>query len=267
MPIHYKLGSFIALVLLVNACVPVTLPLTTTPTIALHDVLDVEKIEFNLSNQIAERIVTESLPELISPITDEPIPRHVNLILENYSKESQFRAEVNIYLLEDVFRFEQSRRDALQSTINGSESPQNYLDSINLFAAEDIKIRPQKLDFQNGSGVSYLYYWGVGPGIPVSNDRLVYQFDGMTNDGKYYVNAQLPVNVPFLPNSNDLSNSNFAPPPLGGIPYPDFNDMNSIIEYANALRTEFTNTPTSSFTPSLEVLDAFINSLLILIKE
>ena len=158
MPIHYKLGSFIALVLLVNACVPVTLPLTTTPTIALHDVLDVEKIEFNLSNQIAERIVTESLPELISPITDEPIPRHVNLILENYSKESQFRAEVNIYLLEDVFRFEQSRRDALQSTINGSESPQNYLDSINLFAAEDIKIRPQKLDFQNGSGVSYLYY-------------------------------------------------------------------------------------------------------------
>ena len=263
----------ILLAFLINACMPATSPnitstqsVITTATIATRSFLTVEKIEFDLSNQIAERIVTETIPELISPITNEPTPKHINLSLENYKIESQLRAEVNIYLLKD-FQFEVPRHDLLRNVINDKESPQAYIDSINLFAAEDIKIRPQKLDFRNGSGVSYLYYWGIGPGIPVSNDRLVYQFDGITNDGKYYIHAQLPVSVPFLPDAIDLSNSGFATPPSGVIPYPDFNDINSIIDYDNTLRAQFREATADTFSPSLANLDAFIQSLLILIKE
>ena len=245
---------------------PATVPASSaTFATTTANVFHVEKIDYKLPDQIAEGIVIESTPESISAITNEPIPKHITMKLVNYSTESQFIAVLSIYLLDDVF--EKPRRDALQNIINNETSPQDYMDSINLFAAEDIKVRPQKLEFQNGSGVSYLYYWGVGPGIPVSNDRLVYQFDGITNNGRYYVTAQLPVNVPFLPDSIDLSSSEFVSPPSGAVPYPDFNDTNSIIEYDNTLRAQFREAAANTFTPSLEDLNAFIQSLLILIKE
>jgi hypothetical protein len=49
------------------------------------------------------------------------------------------------------------------------------------------------LDFQNGSGVRFVTVYGIQDAVPVSNENLVYVFQGITNDGKYYVNAKFRI--------------------------------------------------------------------------
>lgn len=278
--------SLIILAVLLVSCTPATLPPTIAPTrpttavptltpapapsaiytVTVAPVLSIETIDFDLPDQIAEGIVIENFPELISPITDEPVPKHITLFLKNYSVESQFGVEVNIYLWKDMFPFAEQRRISLENVINDQASPQDYLDSIDLFGAEDIKVRPQKIDFQNGSGISYLYYWGVGPGVPVSNDRLIYTFDGLTDDNKYFVRVTLPVKVPFLDDSIDLSQPISSAPP-GVIAYPDYENFESVVEYDNTLYSKLTGSDANVFGPSLDTLDTFISSLLLVIKE
>jgi len=43
------------------------------------------------------------------------------------------------------------------------------------------------LDFQNGSGIRFVTVYGVQDAAPITNENLAYDFQGFTDDGKYYV--------------------------------------------------------------------------------
>lgn len=43
------------------------------------------------------------------------------------------------------------------------------------------------VDFQNGSGVRFVTVYGIQDAVPVSNENLVYIFQGFTEDDKYYL--------------------------------------------------------------------------------
>ena len=53
-------------------------------------------------------------------------------------------------------------------------------------------------DFQNGSGVRYLTMFGQAL-YPIDNQNLFYTYQGLTDDGQYYISAVLPVVNPGLP--------------------------------------------------------------------
>ena len=115
------------------------------------------------------------------------------------------------------------------------------------------------LDFQNGQGVRYLteyaqYY------APVNNYDLFYSFQGLTADGNYWVSAILPVNAAYL----QVSSENPAVPADGILAptwenNPDFDAAMDAyyVEMINKLNT----TADGSFTPGLDCLDQFIQSL------
>jgi hypothetical protein len=52
--------------------------------------------------------------------------------------------------------------------------------------------------FRNGTGVMFVTYWHTELAL-INNDHLQYVFEGLTSDGKYYVVAQTPISVNFLP--------------------------------------------------------------------
>ncbi len=106
----------------------------------------------------------------------------------------------------------------------------------------------QYLDFKDGQGVRYLTEFSQGI-VPLNNHELIYTFQGLTSDGKYYVAAVLPVTHPSLPADGTISGD--EPPEFGS-------DYLAYLENAaNALSTEAANT----FTPDLTLLDAVMNSL------
>ena len=71
-----------------------------------------------------------------------------------------------------------------------------YRDAHDTFYA---KVR--HVSFVNGKGILFVAHWEHGVEY-VSNDKLIYRFEGLTNDGKYYVTAQTSIRVQFLPNES-----------------------------------------------------------------
>ena len=128
----------------------------------------------------------------------------------------------------------------------------------NLYAAQVFSSNEKYLTFQNGQGIRFLteyaqYY------APVNNHDLFYTFQGITSDGKYWVSAFLPVNAAYLQAAYDSVNV-----PADGIPAPAMDDPN----YSNAMELYYVSmleklntTPDASFTPGLDCLDQYIQSL------
>ncbi|MDO9120323.1 MAG: hypothetical protein Q7U31_00960, partial [Anaerolineaceae bacterium] len=121
------------------------------------------------------------------------------------------------------------------------------------------KAQVKYLDFQNGQGVRFLteyaqYY------APVNNDDLFYAYQGITDDGKYWVSAILPINAAYLQAAYDSVNV-----PDGGIPAPALNDNPNYSAEMDAYYPLMLNllntTPDASFTPGLDCLDQYIQSL------
>lgn len=115
----------------------------------------------------------------------------------------------------------------------------------------------QILEFQNGKGVRYLTQFDQAP-FPINNHELFYTFQGITNDGKYYVSAVLPVHASFLVEYGSPE----YPLPADGIPF-DWDNYENTPAYIEAVKQKLNSTDSNSFTPSLSTLDTMIQSIAI----
>ena len=123
-------------------------------------------------------------------------------------------------------------------------------------ADQIIGAQPRIIGFEGGSGVRVLAEYAQYD-APINNHDLFYHFQGLTQDNKYYVVAILPVGAPILASDSQPT----ASIPAGGVPLPasgtpDDAYYASITQNMNGLSPE-------SYTPSLNTLDALIQSLLV----
>ena len=110
--------------------------------------------------------------------------------------------------------------------------------------AQAMRVKVDYLEFKNGTGVRYLTQFNQGIS-PINNAQMLYTFQGLTSDGQYYVAAVLPVTHAELP-SDWLVQS------------PQLSDYTAYMEKITAWLEE---QPGDSLTPSLDALDAAIQSL------
>jgi hypothetical protein len=111
--------------------------------------------------------------------------------------------------------------------------------------------RPQILEFQNGKGVRYISYYSQGPN-PVLDREVFYTFQGLTEDGAFYVSAFFPVQTGVFPTEVP------ACPRCGEPDYDPFSEWTAtLIEQLTALNAQ----PANDFAPSLNVLDDLIQSI------
>lgn len=105
-------------------------------------------------------------------------------------------------------------------------------------------------DFQNGSGVRYLTMYGQAT-YPVDNSNLFYTYQGMTDDGRFYISAVMPVTHTGLPADGDTIVDDWET---------FYNEWDTYItETVDWLNAQ----DPSSFFPSLTVLDEMMASFLI----
>jgi hypothetical protein len=123
-------------------------------------------------------------------------------------------------------------------------------------AAQVFRAQVRYLGFSNGAGVRFVTMYAQGF-LPATNQEVFYTYQGLTSDGAYWVSAVLPVNAAWLaPDANSASN-----PPAGGIAFPANPDGTQLNTYYRAVTDKLNATPAGQFTPSLEALDAMMQSL------
>ena len=131
----------------------------------------------------------------------------------------------------------------LQSQQAGDKLP--FLPLYN--EAQMMHAQVQYLDFKSGKGVRFLTQYAQAP-VPVANDEVIYTFQGLTSDGKYYVAAVLPVTNPVLPASSSD-------------PTQQANVRADYQGYLSKLVAGLNQDAASSFTPDLSKLDALVSSI------
>ena len=125
-------------------------------------------------------------------------------------------------------------------------------------AAQVFRSRIGYFGFQNGQGVRFLteyaqYY------APVNNKDLFYTYQGLTSDGAYWVSAIFPVNAAFLqanPDSVDVPPGGIAIPSMGSATFEA--DMET---YYNTILPILEGSADNAFTPALDCLDLYLQSL------
>lgn len=135
-------------------------------------------------------------------------------------------------------------------------------------AALVIEAQQAKVDFPNGSGIRSIQEYHQAP-VPITNDYLIYSFQGITNDGKYYVSVIAPIRASVLVDESYNPDPNATTPtpvvPEGGVAFPAILDFDSpeYDQYYQAVNDKLSQAATDQFTPSITTLDALVQSILI----
>ncbi|MDX6576206.1 MAG: hypothetical protein QOE96_2159 [Blastocatellia bacterium] len=111
------------------------------------------------------------------------------------------------------------------------------------------------VNFKNGKGVFFLTQWDTET-AQITNEGLEYAFQGITNDGQYYVYAEFSVGAPFLPKGDE--------PNVVAWDEKNYLLLHKSNEYQHYLRpvlTKLEALPANKFQPNLELLEQLIRSL------
>jgi hypothetical protein len=125
-------------------------------------------------------------------------------------------------------------------------------------AAQVFRAQVSYLNFQNGKGIGFLTeYAQYYP--PVNNYDLVYTYQGLTNDGKYWISVFMPVTAPYLQVSSDDPTL-----PADGVAAPEQTSANYdevFAAYYGTMIQKLNSTAVDTFTPSLSCIAQFVQSL------
>lgn len=132
-------------------------------------------------------------------------PTHFEFTFESYTVGDHFHTpKILVYPVEEFQAISDYAEDTIdnlaQALINRpSGGSMSNLPFLPIWpAAQIFSAQVTYFDFQNGSGVRYLTMFGQGL-APVDNQILFYTYQGLTDDGRYYLSAVLPVTHPALP--------------------------------------------------------------------
>lgn len=142
----------------------------------------------------------------------------------------------------DLQRILRERPDRIEGRREIPDVPDNN-------AGRSIFSKSQFLDFRSGSGILYLtqYSQELDPN-PVNNEELTCNFQGLTNDGKYYVAARLAITHTSFPK---------------GIDYTDDIKRDRQRRYLRDEEKVLEGLSEESFQPSLNNLKALLSSIVV----
>jgi hypothetical protein len=263
---------FVVLAVLVTACsgspapaqpsvetiVAGTLEALTASAPIPTEVSGISFVDDNISFVIPTGIATSATEEVVQAVPPSEgtpwwgvYPEHRQYHLAGYALTDVFhRVDVYLYPIEEYIAMNEDvgkNIETLKSLIANPNQPLPerlpFLPTFN--AGQMFYSNFGTVTFQNGSGIRYITEFSQFP-HPISNNGMFYTFQGITNDGLYYVSAILPINVDFLV----------------GYPTPtDQGDFVFIESEVIRVTDQLNNTSSDSFTPKLTVLDTLIQSI------
>ena len=242
-----------------------TLPSTATPqptlpspsaTTVLGSTAQYNGVSFSFSPSLAGQVSGKSVPA----ITDqngapwEIAPQSIQFDFKNYLLSGTLnQPSLIIYPVaayksanNSVTPFIASLQSLLLTKPANISQPLPFLPTWN--AAQIMHSNVSYLKFKDGEGVRYLAEYGQSI-FPINNRMLIYTFQGLTQDGKYYISLVLPVSNSILPADENM-------------PQSDYGTFTANFEnYLKDIQSKLAAQPSASFKPDLAVLDALVQSL------
>jgi len=228
----------------------------------------------NVSLIIPQGLATNALAGTVPALTDtqqwspwDVAPGHIKILVDNYAQFSNQDAEILVYPAQEF----ESTSDMVKENIQRLQALENKsallaaenMPSIPFFNAGQVfAAQMQMVSFEDGAGVRLVTQYASGI-VPVNNSELFYHFQGLTNDGKYYVIAILPTSADFLP--PDETKYTIDSPTV--LDFPGYYKPNATGDdfkaYFKAVTDKLNTVPPQNFKPPLTTLDAFIQSITI----
>lgn len=266
-PSGEDVGTMVAVTLeaLTASVPPATISATAPPPVMNGTQISYENIRFILPAEVGTSALAGTIPAVISEEQGAPwdiAPAYIKFELDGYPLHDTFHAaRILIYPAAEYGAPGQNGSGSiaeLQAILNGSAQPSaGNLPGIPFFNAGQLFAAQIKMPyFQGGSGVRFLTEYGQYYAT-ANNTDLFYQFQGLTDDGKWYILAILPISHPLLAANEDPA----AFVPQGGLPFPGWENENAIAAYYDNVILLLNSATPESFTPSLSALDALIQSI------
>ncbi len=180
----------------------------------------------------------------IAPDAAENTVQHVRFDFEGYAVDTyQYRPAIRVYQVADFAddRIRTAQLERLRTLLDGQIDAGGSIPILHITdSAQFFRTRAEALDFANGRGVRFLTAYPDDM-TRISNLNLFYSFQGISDDGQFYISAVLPVHTP----------------DLAEIPAPEA--FPSYVEYIAAVVRTLENS--TQFTPDLAQLDELIRTL------
>ncbi len=195
----------------------------------------------------------------------EKTPGHLQVSLADYYllRGKTHQPQIYVYPASDYALMLPAAFESIHRLQNYLYAPNNVpaldqLPGVPFFNAQSLfAAHIQPVAFQNGKGIRYLSEYAQYP-ASANNTDLFYNFIGVTSDGERYIVAIFPLTSPVLAETSDAG----APLPSGGIPYPYMaNPQADMSAYYSAVTNLLNTQRPDNFTPSLNQLDALIQSM------
>jgi hypothetical protein len=171
--------------------------------------VEYEGISFSFNPSLAASVFSATVPgqnmgEDYMPF--ETYPTNFEFSFGSYAIADHFLTpQINVYPVDEYRAISSYASDIIDSLLwtLANHPPGGALSDLPFLpmwpAAQMFSTKVSYFDFQNGSGVRYLTMYGQDI-YPVDNQNLFYTFQGLTQDGRYYISAVLPitnVNLPY----------------------------------------------------------------------
>ena len=235
--------------------------------------INYQGVSFSCSSQFSSRI--ELLEFSKSPLQsedDKPDYVHPSYISfefrnkeENLERESNYDKQISIYPTEEYGRmysidesysqwFDEDIK-SFKKLLSAKKAHKNtntrFLEATD--GSFEFKSHLKYLSFKNGKGVGFVTEIAMEPSI-INNKELIWVFEGITNDGKYYILASFPVRASFLPNTSTDEFEGYS-----SDNYEKLSKNNK--KYVSLIKRRLDTFPANQFQPNLENIEELISSL------
>lgn len=248
-----------------TASAPTVTPTATQPS---GNIVTLEHVSFTIPEGLALGAKAQLVPAADGENTApwDMAPEH--LLFEFYGYNDQVAKskamEIQVFPAQEYAGMNAGARQSLPKLESFLAAPDTSLAADQLpavpyyNAAQIFAARVKPIQFASGSGVRMMTQYGQAVG-PVANSATLYHFQGLTSDGKYYIVAILPLGASFLIDGSDP----LAVPPPGGVQFPGYTTLNpsDYESYFQAVTSALNSAAPGTFSPSLETLDALIESI------
>ena len=211
-----------------------------------------EGVSFIFDHSLADSVTPANDPGMVDEANEFwNIPPHLKFTFSNWTLEEAFHEPViRVYSVAD-FRAVNSGvsdyLDALRTIVDTQPGDHEDIRVGDFFnAAQFIRSQVAYLNFQNGKGVRFISQYGQAA-WPIGWPHLFYTFQGLTDDGTYYISIILPIHHPSLPYPDDVV--------MDDAFYDNF------VNYRTEKQNQLNGEDAASFEPSLLILDALVETL------
>lgn len=218
-------------------------------------------VSLTVNYALAKQANGETLPAV--PVQEGPAlggasPAAIRFLFDGAQAPNYFDphlAQVLVYKTDDWVKLDSSTAasvDALKKMLQ--DKPATFEKGIPVLppipAAQVFQVKPQYYDFQNGTGIGFITHYAQDVS-PVLASHPFYTYQGLTNDGKYYIAVFYPVTTALLPTDPNAA--------MGGKSYEEW--AKDYDAYLTKLVQDMNGLIDAAYTPDLSLIQDMVKSI------